>query len=476
MSDFFHGVEVQQEPTSVSTPVTAASGITFAVGTAPVHVTGGGDNVNRVIRAGTNADAVRQLGYSDGWDKYGLSEVIFSHFRLYQTAPVFFVNVLDPAIHKKTAAPEAFPVTGSRVLLPFEAIKESVTVQTYAEGTDYALFYSGDNLILEILDGGSVPAGIQELTIGFDEVDPSMVTKADIIGGFDIDTKKSTGLELIDSVFPAFRTVPDIIIAPGWSHDSEVAAVMSAKAASINGIFKGMALIDVDTNAARHYSDVPAWKKAQNIFSKTQILLYPKVSLGGRVFHLSTQTAGLMARTDSVNNGVPSQSPSNNSLEINSAVLADGTEVLLDEQSAGFLNANGIVTALNSAGGFVLWGNNTACFPDNTDVKDFFIPVTRMFSWVGNSIILTYRSRVDEKMTYRFALSIVDSLNIWLNGLRGEGHLLGGRVELPEDLNTEISLASGKVTFKVFMTPPSPAQHLLFILEYDSSYLSAIFG
>jgi hypothetical protein len=424
-----------------------------------------------------NNEAVAQLGNSDDWKKYSLCEVMFTHYRLYTTAPVFFVNVLDPARHRTTIAPAELKIVDGIVRLPFEAIAESVTVaidaQIYKEGEDFALFYDNAALVLEILEGSTIPPATATLTIGYSAVDPSQVTKADIIGGFDVVTKQTAGLELIEQVFPRFGIVPDLIICPGYSHDAEVAAVMAAKAASINGIFEAKALIDVDTAAVKHFADVPAWKKAQNIFDKRQILLFSKLKLAERVFHASTQAAGLIGRTDTLNNGAPSESPSNKRLQINAAVLDDETEVVLDLQQANFLNANGIVTALNFIGGFVLWGNETACFPANTDVKDYFMPVSRMFGWVANSVILTYWNQVDRKMSRRFIESIIDSVNIWLNGLVSEEHLLGGRVEFRQEENTDAGIMSGKATFRIFMTPPSPAREIEFVLEYDPSYITA---
>ncbi len=179
-----------------------------------------------------------------------------------------------------------------------------------------------------------------------------------------------------------------------------------------------------------------------------------------------------MATVDNDNDGCPAESPSNKNLQIDSAVLADGEELLLDSQGANYLNANGIMTAINMIGGFALWGNFTACYPANTDVKDYQINISRMFAWVSNSIILTYWSKLDKNLTRRFIDSIVDSLNIWLNGLVSEGKLLGGRVEFREDENTETDVAAGKAKFHVFLTPSSPAQEINFALEYDISYVS----
>ena len=60
-------------------------------------------------------------------------------------------------------------------------------------------------------------------------MDPSKINENDIIGGFDTSTKKYSGLELIDKVFPKYGIVPDLIVAPGWSDKSNVAAVMTQR-------------------------------------------------------------------------------------------------------------------------------------------------------------------------------------------------------------------------------------------------------
>jgi phage tail sheath protein FI len=468
---FFHGVRTRQARTSISTPVVAASGITFAVGTAPVHMVNG--KVNEAIYCGNEPEAAGAFGYSDDWKKYSLCEVVYSHFKLFQIAPVIFVNVLDPARHRQAVEPKAYPVADMQVRLPLEAIKDSVKIENYTMGEDYDAFYDGDQdaLIVEILSGGAITSSATELTIGYDAVDPSAVTKSDIIGGFNLATKKVTGFELIDTVFPRFGLIPDILICPGWSHDAEVAAIMTAKAANINEIFEGKALIDVNTTEVRHYTEVPAWKRAQNLFNKRQIVLFPMCGLAERIFHKSTQAAGLIARVDINNGGAPSESPSNKSLQMDRAVLADGTEVILDVPQANFLNANGIATSLNFSSGFTFWGNETACFPGNTDIKDFFIPVSRMFGWISNSLILTYWNQVDRKMSRRFIESIVDSINIWLNGLMSEEHLLGGRVEFHEHENPLTALMSGRAVFRVLITPPSPAREIEFILQYSTDYV-----
>jgi phage tail sheath protein FI len=445
-----------------------------------VHTVGG--KVNEPVLAYSYAEAVEQLGYSDDWEKYSLCEVMYSHFKLYAIAPVIFVNVLDPDLHKEHSAATVYDVLDSKIKLPFDVIADSLVVKsqdaqtTYVKGVDYDAFYDEETLIVEVLDGGAIAEDTQSLSLEFDVIDFTDLDKNDIIGGFNTQTKKSSGLELIDAVFPKFTIVPDLILCPGYSHDAEVAAVMAAKAESINGRFLAKALIDVDTTIVKHYADVPAWKSAQNITSKEQLLFFPKIKLAERIFHLSVQAAGLIAQVDNDNGGCPAESPSNKKLQGNGAVLDDGTEVLLDVSQANYLNSNGIVTTINFIGGFRLWGDETACFPANTDVKDYMIPISRMFGWVGNSVILSYWGRIDEKLTRRYVDSIINSINIWLNGLTSEEKLLGGRVELREDENPLTSLMSGRAVFHIFLTPPSPAREIEFVLEYDVSYVSELFG
>lgn len=471
MAKITHGVSVSKKETSVSTPVVAKSGVHFIVGAAPIHTVGG--KVNEVIIANNYSEAVSQLGYSEDWEKYDICEEVYSAFNLYKCSPILIVNVLDPTKHKRSEASKEYEIVDKQVKLPFEGIASSVNITGKVKGTDYETFYDDKNLIVEFI---SAVEGTN-ITITLDVVDPSKITKTDVIGGFDVSTKKVSGFELVDSAFPKFAIAPDILLCPSWSHDSEVAAVMSAKAENINGIFDAIAIIDVDTEVVTHYSDAIEWKKSNNINSPQQILCYPMLKLGDKTFRFSTQAAGRITATDNDENlgdGTPCESPSNKLMQIDSAVLKSGIEVNLDLQQANLLNDNGIVTALNFIGGFVMWGNETACYPSNTDVTDYFISVSRMFKWIAKSVILSYWSKVDRKLNRRLIDSIVDSCNIWLNGLTAEEKILGGRIEFLEEENNSTSLMSGKARFHIYVTPPSPAKQLDFILEYDVSYLSKL--
>ena len=467
-----HGINTSKKATSVSVPVTVASGVHFVVGTAPVQMVG--VKVNEVVMLNSYEEAVQLLGYSDDWQKYSLCMEVYSAFMLYKIAPVFVVNILDPAKHRTEEKAVTCTPVENRVELPLEVIADSVKVENKTKGEDVEVFYTDTACIVEFITDITGEVKVSSMS-----VDPSQVTKRDVIGGHDVTTHAITGLELIDSTFPKYTIAPDLIVCPNWSHDPEVAAVMSAKGENINGVFPAMAMIDLastDNDGATYYTDAPALKKRNNFSKTNQIVCWPKVALSEKVFDFSVQLAGSMTATDNngdLGGGTPCESASNKSLQADSTVLANGKEVTLDVQQGNYLNDNGIVTGLNFYNGFVSWGNYTACFPANTDPVDYFYCINRMFRWVAKTVVLSHWNYVDRSMKRRLLDAILQGVNNWLNGLTAEEKILGGRVEMLESENPLTALMAGRAKFHVYLTPPAPLQQMDWVLEYDTSYLTA---
>jgi len=470
---FFHGNRVGIVPGSEPRTVEVTSGIAFVVGTAPVHTVNGA--VNEVLRFSAFPEARSALGYSDDWEKYTLSEVMECHFREFLVGPVFFVNVLDIARHRRAVQAAPYPVQDRQVKLPFEAIADTVKVDGGERGADFAVFYTGGACVLEIVPGGAL-AGKSTVSVEYEAVDPGLVTALDIIGGQDVVTGARSGFELISVCIPKYQVAPDLIICPKWSKGPAVAAVMDAKT-FISSVLYASALVDLPAPGGTKYAEVPELKKkAGNFTSGDTSLCWPKVRRAGKVYHLSTRMAAVISRTDAANDGFPSDSPSNRPLLADSAVLDDGTEVLLDLPEANYLNANGIVTALNFANGWTLWGNYTGAFPERTHPQYAFLSVNRMMKRLANSTVLEFWRRTDGRMTRRFVGALVDEANISMNGLVSNGHLLGGRVEVFPEANPVEDLMAGIIRPHIFATPPSPAQKIDWSLEYDMGYFAALFS
>ena len=468
-----HAVIVREVATSVSTPATVETGIPFIVGLSPVHNAESPAGVGIPVMCYSYAEFVSKLGWSDDWDTYNLCEFAYAHFKLYGQSPAIFVNLLNPATMKSAVAAADKTVTAKKVELTVKGIDDAGLVikaaggngNAYIKDTDYSVYYNeGGKLTVELLPD-STHYTEASLNIAFNEVTPASVNASAVAAGF----------EAVELCMTTLGMIPDLLVSPGFSKNSVVAAIMATKAAGINGMFKAKALIDIDTSVADSYDEVVAEKTAKNFFDKNQIVCWPMVKLGDLKFHLSSHIAGIIARTD-YEYAAPYVSPSNKDMKCDTLIVAAGTEVILSLDQANYLNANGVDTALNFMGGFKAWGNYCACYPSVQDVKDYFIPVNRMFDWVGNTLIKTFWYKLDEAMNRRLIDSILDSANIWLNGLVGSGYLLGARVEMLENENPVTDLMAGIVRLHVYITPPSPAQEIDFTLEYDVSYVEAALG
>jgi phage tail sheath protein FI len=188
---------------------------------------------------------------------------------------------------------------------------------------------------------------------------------------------------------------------------------------------------------------------------------------------MSTLVIGCLGRTDYANGDVPFMSPSNHAMPMD-GLSWKGKEVILDIGQANYLNSNGIMTALNWIGGWRAWGNKTSAYPGNTDPKDCWIPVRRMFNWVTNEIILTYWQKVDLPIRPVLIDNICTGLNARLAGLVGAGYLLGGRVDWLQAENTRPDILDGKIQFHVYICPPTAAEEIRFVLEYDPGYFEML--
>lgn len=489
-----HGVTTSETPTSLVTPVSVSAGVSFIVGTAPVNMTDP-SNVNKPVMCNSYDEFVAAFGFvpskadsTSGLNKfeYTLSEFAQAAFSLFSVKPVIAVNVLDPTKHKKTADTTSVTLdakTGSATVMETGIILSTIELSQssggdYTAGEDFVTTFDSDGylVITSLKDDDSFKcATATALTFSAEKLDPSKVTEDDIVGGVDVSGKK-TGFELVHECFPRFRLTPGILLAPGFSDSASVAAVMAAKCTSINTLFKAVCVVDAPTETIKSYTNVAEWKNSNNIVDPNQIVCWPLIAMDGEAYHLSTQLAVLMADTDADNGDVPYVSPSNKNLQMTATVLADGTEVTIGPDDGAYLNSQGVVTAINFIGGWKAWGSQTACYPVNTDVKDSIIPIRRMFGWVANTLIQTFWQRVDAPLNRRQIDTVLDSANIWLNGLVSSGSLLGGYVEFREEDNTTLNLMDGIAKFKVHLTPPSPNREIIFDLEYDPDALENLFA
>jgi len=410
-----HGAYVQEKQTSLVTPSIAESALPVVVGVAPVHTLEGPAPVNepKLCYALPEFENIfGRPGPGDDPADFKLWQTANIYFQRYRTAPLVAINVFDPKKHTK-AGESAAP-------------------------------------------------------------DPRAVTAADVIGAKSAAGERS-GLALVEEIFSRFRLNPGLIMAPGFSKDPSVAKAIETACNNIAGFFRASGIIEV-ADEVPVYSEAPAWLNDNNLTDKdgNTICFFGDCLYNGVLEPGASHLAGCIGGRDQEEDGIPYWSPSNFQLECEGLVHA-GRELFLTPAEANYLNGQGIVTGLNMIGGLRCWGDQTTAYPGVTDVKDASIPVRRMFTWIGNTIILTSWQFVSSPIRRRLIETIQDTVNYWLNGLVARDYILGGRCEFEGADNPTLDLMDGIVRWHVYVTPPSAARELTFILEYDPKYLDTLF-
>ncbi|WII39193.1 phage tail sheath subtilisin-like domain-containing protein [Paenibacillus thiaminolyticus] len=467
MADFFHGSRVREKATPVTGGTTYSTSLPVFFGTAPMGP------VNEPVRVSSKAEAAAVFGYSTDFESYTLHEAMESHFTLYKQRDAILVNVMDVSKAKKsnTATIDlSKQVTDTSILYP---VLDTVTLKGAADlekGKDYEVALNDEGyLVITIPAGSSVKLPANGLTLTCDMPDVSKVKSTDIIGGILEDTR--TGLELLDVMMPLLGDVPKLVLAPKFSVDPAVADALASKAQNINGIFRAVTLIDIDTTASKTIIAAIDGKKVND---PGAYVCWPKVIHNGLQYHMSTHVAGIIGQMDANNGGIPTASPSNRQMVADGCVLADGTPMLLGFEQANKLNAQGITTAMRFVNGFVLWGNRTSAYPDNKDTKDNMLASKRTMHWINNFVITDTFQDVDRQVNRNFIQMIIDKISMKFNGLVSAGAILGGRIEYDPGENPEEDLMNGKVRFKLFVGLTPIAEGIEFTLQFDTNYLKAL--
>lgn len=480
MSAYRHGVYASEVATSMVAPIAGTAGLPVVIGTAPVNMLADPSAaINKPILVNNYKEAVKAVGYSDDFASYTLCDAISAAFKVVGVGPLVLINVLDPAVHKEAVTETEVAVNNHVAKLDVKGmIVDGIVVKngstSLEKDEDYTTSFNEDGTLNVILTSTGGGASATSVKISGYKVDPTAVVAADIVGSVDPSTGAEKGLEVVRQIYPKLGMTPGILIAPRFSAEATVSAALQAKTKEINSVFKCVCIIDIDSGAsgARKYDSVNAQKTTQGVTNANAygVWLYGKV--GDVVYSGSSLAAALTAYTDAVNDDTPNISPSNKTLPISAACLADGTEVLLDQDQANTVNSFGIATFLNM-NGFRLWGNNTAAYPGNTDPKDRWFSVRRFLNWAANTFILTYFQKVDGPANPRLIEAIIDSENVRGNGFVARGVCARYEIVYNEDENTTADLLDGRITFHQYITPYTPAEEISDVIEFDPVALAA---
>lgn len=476
-----HGFNLTEATTSVSAPVQVSSGLQIIVGTAPVNqLANPAAAVNTPLYVSTYKEAVAAVGWSSDFAKYTLCEAISANFQVVGTAPIAVINVLDPANKKHITALDETSVQVNDgvaeidkvgILLEKLVVKKDDT--TLTADVDYIASFNDDGTVSLALINGGAGDGATTLTVSGSILDASKVTADDIVGGVNAATGAETGLEVVRQVYPKLSKAPGILLAPRFSKNAQVCAALQAKCRKINGLFNAVCFIDLDCSAdgAQKYTDVAEQKTKQTATSREAYALWLYVKVGETVYSGSSMAAAATVYNDSQNGDRPVASPSNVTIPISAACLEDGTEVLMDQEQGTFLNDLGIATFIRSGTDFVIWGNETAAYPKNTDPKDMFLCIRRFFNYAWTSFVLDNMSKLDKPMNTKRLQSIIDSENMKGSKYVSEEACASYRMVADTEKNTAAELVAGHYHFCLYCTPFPPLKQVNVTMEYEASSL-----
>ena len=135
------------------------------------------------------------------------------------------------------------------------------------------------------------------------------------------------------------------------------------------------------------------------------------------------------------------------------------------ETEANRLNEQSITTIIRHEG-FRIWGNRTTA----SDPLWAFLPVRRTADMVYESIEQGLFWAMDRPFSKQLLLDIRDGVQGYLNELKARGAILGGKVWLDPELNTETTLKAGKLYLDFDIEPPAPLEHLTFRAHRNGAY------
>ncbi|TDK65978.1 phage tail sheath subtilisin-like domain-containing protein [Sapientia aquatica] len=468
-ANFLHGVETIEVSRGARPINVVKSAVIGIVGCAPTGP------VNSPTLLLSDRDAAVFGPEVRGW--YSLTEALTTIYG-YGNVTVIAVNVLDPAIHR-TQEPSAtltFSADNDRGMLRGGLSNLVLTYEGKAlkEGKDYEA-----NLLTghcQRLPNGSIPVGAT-VNASYYYADYKKVDSSDIIGKVEASGRR-TGLQLLADTYNDFGFCAKILVIPSYTNYTPNAQALQAMASKIGAV----AYIDAPTGTL--FSDAlkgrgPSGINNFNTSHPRTMLCYPNVKMAHRVSGgvtlspLSTHAAALRATVDQ-NEGFW-YSTSNHEL-VGVLGLERPLSARIDDPQSevNLLNEKGITTVFSSYGtGLRLWGNRTAAFPIEADMKTFEA-VRRTADIINESIRYASLPFIDKPLTPALFTSIIESVNAFGRKLEGDGAVLGFKAWMNKDRNPPIELSKGHLLVSYKFTPPPALERLSYESEITDEYLVKI--
>lgn len=521
---------------SVVQATAEASTVALYVGTAPVNLIRGYADagiINTPVKLTNYLDAQSKIGDASDWGKYTLCEAVAAHFNNGDNVgPIYVINVLNPATHRKGAAKTVTLnfVNGKASFTSEDIILDTLAVADKAEGVDYAVSYgfNSHKVTIVSLDSDNPIEGAVAVT--YNEIDVSGITVDDIIGAKS-NTGVYTGLQAADLIYPNYGAIVNLMAAPGWSQIPAVYRALVTKATKLNGHWDSFVFADIPLSyEVDNYSEVTpdagsnphnlgyyeqndsgkyvltedttvqndkqyyikststvnndtlakaaSWKANNGYTSERSCVYFPMAKgTDGNVYHISTLAMAETLKRDLAHDGVPMESCGNKSVPVSKQAF--GSSAGFDANEANDLCSNGIGTVVFWGGSWKLWGDHTAAYTfANTelDPRDIFDVSMRMLLYLTNAFQIRWAGSIDKPMTVQLKDTILTREQERLDALAAAGALIGSpKIVFEEAHNSLGALRNGNFRWDIQVTPTPPLKSASAYVAYTDEGFAAYF-
>lgn len=443
--------------------------------------------VNTIIKVIDDTSATQKLGYCEDWASFDLCEPVAAHFknRNGNIGPVFFINVLDPDIHRKVEQTKkniAF-LNGRAEFKSDKIILDTFVIADKTKDVDYSLDYNYTKNTVMVKSLKTDEPLKDTVEVAFYEVAPQMATKDDIIGGVSAGGEYS-GIGVIDKMYEKTARVTNLIVCPGFSHIPAVYSAMVEKSDKLNGHWHAFSLVDIPVvDGDKKIDTIDAainWKREKGYNSERSKPCWPQFvdATTEKIYHASVMAAVEYMRQDNINNGIPGDTCSNKPIPITGLYFGEGSKNQgYDQQTANELTQEGIMTAVFWENEWVLWGGHTGEYKYGVDNEPrcIFDTYIRMLFHIINM----FQKRQGKTIAKGFNLQQKDTI---LRHEQGElddyvakGFLLpGAKIEFLASENSTSDMVNGDFMFNTPVTVTPQIKSLTSKVYYTDSGLKSL--
>lgn len=425
-------------------------------------------NVNKAVLVSSLEEAINLFGYSekDDFEKYTLSGCIYAHFnnKIKPIGPIILVNVLSTKTKTSSTSKTVNLINGIGYIED-DLELSTIDISTMTLDTDFTAVYEDNKVKLTVTKDN---AG-NSVDVTYKQIDPEIT-----------DTEIVTGLKTVDTVYQELNVVPNILVVPGFS-TSQVESALLNKSSFIDGNMEGIVVLDIESKTSDTIDKAIQFKKTNNFVSNKEKLCWPRFKVGDKIIYASIVYAVTMQITDTLNEGVPYESPSNKEIDITGMVIgADSTlkSIKFNRTEANRLNEKGISTALFSGGRWVVWGPHMANYEYGVTNKpdEIFDSTVRTNIYLNNDFAIRNVDIVDKPLSRNDIDSILNTEQARLNSLVADGKLLYAKIDFLPSQNPDNDIMTGDFVFNSSVTNTPPAKSLTNKVQYVSDGLRKLTG